>query len=228
CIPLLREARARGVPITAETCFHYLGLSAEDIPAGDTRHKCCPPIRDARNRDALWDELLAPDSCIRTVVSDHSPCTPELKLLPPRLDPSPPPEPDPAAGNFLSAWGGISSLGLGLPIMHSSARRPPITHMVRLCCQTPAEQIGLSHRKGALAPDMDADICVFDDTARWTLSRADMRWRNACSPWEGHVLSGRVRETWLRGRKIFDLGAPDGGFDALGPTGEAITETRTA
>lgn len=85
CVPLLRAARARDVNITAETCFHYLGLAAEVVAAGDTRHKCCPPIRGAANRDALWAELLVDDSCIKTVVSDHSPCTPELKLLPERL-----------------------------------------------------------------------------------------------------------------------------------------------
>ena len=79
CIPLLREARARGVNITAETCFHYLGLSAEDIEKGDTRHKCCPPIREERNRDGLWDELVADESCIRTVVSDHSPLHPRAE-----------------------------------------------------------------------------------------------------------------------------------------------------
>ncbi|KAG6016040.1 hypothetical protein E4U41_004527 [Claviceps citrina] len=257
CIPLLREARARGVNITAETCFHYLGLSAEEIEQGDTRHKCCPPIREARNRDGLWEELGARDSCIRTVVSDHSPCTPELKLLPPRLCSSPAAtdRPRPAAktpaGDFMSAWGGISSVGLGLSILHSAAQQrrskmasssssssssktPDMADIVRLCCQAPAEQVGLSHRKGSLAAGMDADLCVFDDAEVWTFARADMRWRNRCSPWQGHQFTGRVRQTWLRGRRIFALGAPDGGSDGFGavgeqkPHGEAITEKRTA
>ncbi|QUC21543.1 uncharacterized protein UV8b_05786 [Ustilaginoidea virens] len=247
CIPLLRAARAEGVNVTAETCFHYLGFAAEDIPAGDTRHKCCPPIRDRRNRDRLWDELLAPDSCIRTVVSDHSPCTPQLKLLPPGLCPAPSPsssssDDDAAAaaaasspasrqaGDFLSAWGGISSVGLGLSIMHSMAKRrggaPAIADIVRLCCQAPAEQVGLSHRKGALRPGLDADICVFDDADVWTFSQPDMRWKNRCSPWEGHEFTGRVTETWLRGRRVFQLGGPNDGFVEPTPSGEAITERR--
>ncbi|KAG5998628.1 hypothetical protein E4U54_002149 [Claviceps lovelessii] len=247
CIPLLKEARARGVNITAETCFHYLGLSAEEIQHGDTRHKCCPPIREARNRDGLWEELVAPDSCIRTVVSDHSPCTPGLKLLPARLCSSSPgtgPESESESkgvgGDFMSAWGGISSVGLGLPIIHSTAQQrsktfsssppkptPTITDIVRLCCQAPAEQVGLSHRKGSLRQGMDADICVFDDTESWTFAQADMRWKNRCSPWEGHEFTGRVRETWLRGCKIFELGAGEGGFVGGGPMGESITEKRT-
>ena len=261
CIPILRRARARGVRITAETCFHYLGLAAEDIEAGDTRHKCCPPIRGEGNRDGLWDELAAPDSCIRTVVSDHSPCTPQLKLLPghlERLDVShsdsgvdmslsleearrqeaqaakESPVPARSRGDFFAAWGGISSVGLGLPILHTAAQRrltarkpaPSITDIVRLCCQETAAQVGLSHRKGALAAGMDADVCVFDDAEAWTFSQGDMRWRNRCSPWEGHDFVGRVRETWLRGRRVFALGGENRGFVGGAPVGEPITERR--
>lgn len=241
CIPLLKAARARGVNITAETCFHYLGLSAEEIEKGDTRHKCCPPIREGRNRDGLWEELVAADSCIRTVVSDHSPCTPELKLLPEHLRETP--EAAPAArqdghaaspGDFMAAWGGISSVGLGLPILHtaakqraSSSRAPTITDMVRLCSQAPAAQVGLAHRKGALRAGMDGDVCVFDDAEAWTFAQGDMRWKNRCSPWEGRAFAGRVRETWLRGRKVFELGAARGGFLVEEPFGESITERRT-
>ncbi|KAG5971651.1 hypothetical protein E4U55_001142 [Claviceps digitariae] len=249
CIPLLRDARARGVNITAETCFHYLGLSAEEIQHGDTRHKCCPPIREGQNRDRLWEELVAPDSCIKTVVSDHSPCTPELKLLPERLCSSEPPaaeghshgDTSKPAGDFMSAWGGISSVGLGLPIIYTTAQRrrnssfssssapsptPTITDIVRLCCQAPAQQVGLAHRKGSLQPGLDADICVFDDSDPWTFTQADMRWKNRCSPWQGHRFAGRVHQTWLRGRKIFELGGREGGFVGGEPTGESITEKR--
>ncbi|KAK2591589.1 Allantoinase [Conoideocrella luteorostrata] len=243
CIPLLKEARARGVNITAETCFHYLGLSAEEIEKGDTRHKCCPPIRDGRNRDGLWDELVASDSCIRTIVSDHSPCTPDLKLLAPGLcspDAAALEEPSKAGdrkkvGDFMSAWGGISSVGLGLPIIHSTAKQrsktsktPTITDIVRLCCQATAEQVGLSHRKGSIRAGMDADICIFDDAEVWTFAHGDMRWKNKCSPWDGHEFTGRVKETWLRGQKIFEEGAQNGGFVQSKPLGESITERRVA
>lgn len=231
CVPLLKAARARGVNITAETCFHYLGLSAEEIAQGDTRHKCCPPIREAANRDGLWGELVAEDSCIRTVVSDHSPCTPELKLLPEKLSREAGGDQQ-KAGDFMGAWGGIASVGLGLPILHTAAKRHTagtglgIVDMVRLCCRATAEQVGLADRKGALREGMDGDVCVFDDADVWTLAQGDMRWKNRCSPWEGHEFVGRVRETWLRGRKVFELGQGDGGFVVEKPLGESITERR--
>ena len=284
-IPMLRKARADGVNITAETCFHYLGLASDFIEDGDTRHKCCPPIREQSNQDKLWDELLAgEDSCIRTVVSDHSPCTPELKLLPDHLavqnqdqnsamirrpsllhndsgiDMTLPREKksgdnccssnhehsehaaelshvqqDAAAGpqgqgDFFAAWGGISSVGLGLPILHTTAlkRGAPlsITDIVRLCCQATAQQVGLSHRKGALKVGMDGDVCVFDDEEQWVLRAGDMKWKNKCSPWEGHSFKGRVKATWLRGKQVYQHGGVNGGFVSGKPVGEAITERR--
>jgi allantoinase len=262
CIPLLRAARERGVQVTAETCFHYLGLSAEEITKGDTRHKCCPPIREEKNRHGLWEEIMADESCIRTIVSDHSPCTPELKLLPGHLDQPNIPHTDSgidvtmlgedettapeskveakdvvsARGDFFAAWGGISSVGLGLPILHTKSRQrldqsltaPSIVDVVRLCSQATAQQVGLQHRKGALRAGMDADVCVFDESELWTFSQGDMRWRNRCSPWEGHEFQGRVRETWVRGNKVFELGAKTGdGFVGGLPIGESITERRT-
>ena len=259
CIPLLRAARSQGVHVTAETCFHYLGLAAEEIETGDTRHKCCPPIREEKNRDGLWEEIMADESCIRTIVSDHSPCTPELKLLPGHLDQpsishsdsgidvSMPGVDDNAAaeekapvagsrGDFFAAWGGISSVGLGLPILHTKSQQrlsrslaaPSIVDVVRLCSQATARQVGLQHRKGGLRAGMDGDVCVFDESEVWTFSQGDMRWKNRCSPWEGHEFQGRVRETWVRGQKVFELGAKLGdGFVGGAPIGESITEKRT-
>ncbi|KAI0907275.1 allantoinase [Ustulina deusta] len=258
-IPILKEARNRGVNITAETCFHYLGLTAEGVEDGDCRYKCCPPIREQLNQDGLWEELQAEDSCIKTVVSDHSPCTPELKLLPPHLQTmsshpnihhsdsgidmradldliSKPPTVA-GEGDFFAAWGGISSVGLGLPILYSSVKKRAaagsksaltITDIVRLCSQATAKQVGLSHRKGALKVGMDADICVFDDTEEWILQSGGMHWKNRCSPWEGHQFTGRVNETWLRGQKVFQLGGANAGFIGMMPVGEAIVEKRVA
>ena len=272
CIPILREARARGINITAETCFHYLALASDNIEDGDTRHKCCPPIRSLTNQDRLWAELAADDSCIRTVVSDHSPCTPELKLLPLHLQTAASHESDSDsddgrgprtfmrhsdsgvdvsmghenekqmmsqaenAGDFFAAWGGISSVGLGLPILHTAATErivhgdekvPSLLDMVRLCSQATAHQVGLSHRKGGLRVGLDADVCVFDDEDVWTLRAGNMRWKNKCSPWEGHTFHGRVHETWVRGRKIFQLGGANGGFIGGKPVGRPIVERRT-
>lgn len=196
-IPLLREARAKGVKITAETCFHYLSLAAENVRNGDTRHKCCPPIREKSNQDGLWEELLQDkgDGVIKTVVSDHSPCTPNIKLLPAAFAPKKPSprkaghskdcdscessegeeEGPEEKGDFFSAWGGISSVGLGLPILWTEGSKRyedfSIEDVVRWCCKNTAKQVGLEKSKGDLARGFDADIVVFDDTAEFIVSR---------------------------------------------------------
>jgi allantoinase len=195
-IPLLREARARGIKITAETCFHYLSLASENIQEGDTRHKCCPPIRSQTNQDGLWNELGQDenDGVIKTVVSDHSPCTPDIKLLPAAFDPTEDSkrkqghkqdcdsressacgeEGPEEKGDFFSAWGGISSVGLGLPILWTEGTRRnedfSVEEIVRWCCKNTAKQVGLERSKGDLGVGFDADIVVFDDTAEFTVS----------------------------------------------------------
>lgn len=191
-IPMLREARANGIKITAETCFHYLSLAAENIKAGDTRHKCCPPIRSQTNQDGLWSELLqdTTSGVIQTVVSDHSPCTPNIKLLPAAFAPTkdakrtrkPGDDVDCESsggeeegpeekGDFFSAWGGISSVGLGLPILWTEGTRRDenfsVEEIVRWCCRNTAKQVGLERSKGDLAIGFDADIVVFDDAAEF-------------------------------------------------------------
>jgi allantoinase len=189
-IPLLRQARANGVKITAETCFHYLALAAEGIKEGDTRHKCCPPIRSQSNQDGLWQELLhdTTDGVIQTVVSDHSPCTPDIKLLPAHLAPKPSSSSEEEhicasntmetqasveKGDFFGAWGGISSVGLGLPILWTEGTKRydssnfSIEDIVRWCCKNTAKQVGLEHSKGDIGVGFDADIVVFDDEAEF-------------------------------------------------------------
>ena len=169
-LPLLQDARARGVKITAETCFHYLSIAAEAIKEGDTRHKCCPPIRTQSNQDGLWQEMKTSDSVIKTIVSDHSPCTPNLKLLPCHIDGAVPQKgPKRVEGDFFTAWGGISSVGLGLSILWTerSKREFDIVQVVKWCCQNTAKQVGLEDSKGTLAVGMDADIVVFDDEAEF-------------------------------------------------------------
>ncbi|KAE8356565.1 hypothetical protein BDV28DRAFT_126868 [Aspergillus coremiiformis] len=242
-IPLLRKARAEGIPITAETCFHYLSLAAEEIRDGDTRHKCCPPIRSQLNQDALWAELErhTADGVIKTVVSDHSPCTPDLKLLPSHVPGNCTAKGDAVSeqnhGSFFSAWGGISSVGLGLPILWTElSRRKGLTSLpedtntkralqdiVRLCCANTAAQVGLERQKGDLVPGFDADICVFDDSAEWVVEPSTMLFRNKCSPYQGRTLRGMVRETWLRGEKVFSR---DGGFSSKTPSGTLLLEKR--
>lgn len=248
-IPLLRKARADGVKITAETCFHYLALASEDVESGDTRHKCCPPIRSSVNQDGLWAELANENSVIQTVVSDHSPCTPELKLLPEHLShgcgvshgfenkgvngellsESEAKE----RGDFFASWGGISSVGLGLPILwteatsRSSGPSVDILDVVRLCALNTSKQVGLSHKKGALRPGMDADVCVFDDEATFIVGKEQMLFRNKVSPYQGRQMRGVVKETWVRGSKVFERGAMNGGFVGKeGASGRLLLEKR--
>lgn len=243
-IPLLREARSKGVPITAETCFHYLSLAAEEIRKGDTRHKCCPPIRSQRNQDGLWEEMCREDdSCIKTIVSDHSPCTPNLKLLPANVAGAVPRTAAAAAaadanggdegektidGDFFAAWGGISSVGLGISILWTEAHARPDVSMldlVRWCSTNTAKQVGLHHQKGTLGVGFDADIAVFDDTAEFVVQHSSMLFRNKCSPYQGKTLRGVVRETWLRGRRIHTRAEGFGGEKAA-PQGQLLLEPR--
>lgn len=226
-VPLLREAQSCGVNITAETCFHYLSLAAESIRRGDTRHKCCPPIRSQSNQDALWTELLREnDSAITTIVSDHSPCTPNLKLLPPSIAGSDGNSTKEVEGDFFAAWGGVSSVGYGLSILWTEGEKRGITaeDIVRWCCLNTSKQVGLENQKGDLRVGMDGDVVVFDDEATFEVGPDTMLFRNKCSPYQGKTLKGVVKETWLRGQRIFQR---DGGFGAKGhPAGQLLLEPR--
>jgi allantoinase len=192
-LPALTAARRRGIRVTAETCPHYLSLAAADIPDGATQFKCCPPIRDAANRDALWQGLRAGE--IDCVVSDHSPCTADLK--------------HPDTGDFAAAWGGIASLQLGLPVVWTAARSRgvPLTDVVTWMAARPAALAGLT-RKGALARGRDADLCVFAPDDSFVVDAAALAHRNPVSAYHGQRLTGVVRRTWLRG--VPTTGGPSG------------------
>ncbi|MDR7273964.1 allantoinase AllB [Catenuloplanes atrovinosus] len=192
-VPLIAAARAEGVRITAETCPHYLALTAEEVPDGATQFKCCPPIRDAANRDALWAALA--DGVIDLIVSDHSPCTPELK----RAD----------TGDFAAAWGGIASLQLGLPIIWTQARQRghSLSDVVRWMAANPASLAGLD-AKGRLAAGADADLVVFDPDSTQRVDVARLQHRNPVSPYHDRVLTGVVLGSWLRGAPT--VGEPAG------------------
>ncbi|MCJ1382457.1 hypothetical protein MMC17_005570 [Xylographa soralifera] len=228
-IPLLRNARAAGIKITAETCFHYLSLAAETIQNGDTRHKCCPPIRKQTNQDSLWSELLRKDdSVIKTIVSDHSPCTPDLKLLPEGIAGAVTSSSTDEIGDFFAAWGGVSSVGLGISILWTEGQKRGVTaeDIVRWCCKNTAQQIGVGHRKGDLQVGYDGDVAVFDDEATFEVEPSTMLFRNKCSPYQGKMLKGVVKETWLRGHQIHSR---ESGFNAKqGPFGELLLEPRSS
>jgi allantoinase len=191
-LPLLARARSEGLPISVETCPHYLCLSAEDVPLGDTRFKCAPPIRERTNRDALWQGLV--DGIIDFVVTDHSPCTPGLKQL--------------GAGDFTEAWGGIASLSLGLPSLWTEARARGIgiEQLAGWLSAGPAAFAGLAADKGRLAPGMDADLVVWQPEVAFRVDAVRLPFRHKLSPYEGQELHGDVVATYLRGHKIHDRG----------------------
>jgi len=198
-LPQLRTMRAKPTKgkVSVETCFHYLTLAADSIPDGATLFKCAPPIRSDANRLKLWDALL--DGDIDFVVSDHSPCTKALKHT--------------CDGDFLSAWGGIGSLGLGFSLLwteanklreQGSGRDVTLSHLVKWCCSNPAEHVGLQGVKGQLREGADADIVIFDPEASWTVDKSTMFFKNKDSPYEGLTLRGVVEQTFVRGELVFD------------------------
>ena len=192
CLEPLAAARAEGLPVTAETCPHYLTLAAEQVPDGDTAYKCCPPIRSGSNRDRLWEGLAG--GVLSCVVSDHSPSTAELKV------------PD-----FAAAWGGVASLQLGLPAVWTEASRRGhgLAEVVRWMSTNPAALAEISG-KGAIKPGNDADLVAFDSTADNPVDAHRLHHKNPVTPYHGRTLKGAVLTTWLRGRPAD--GVPYGTF----------------
>ncbi len=184
---LIEAARADGVRVTVETCPHYLVFRADEIPPGATEFKCCPPIRSAANREQLWDALDA--GLIDFVVSDHSPCTADLKLR--------------DTGDFAAAWGGIASVQLGLPALWTEALRRgwSLSRVVDVMARRTADFAGLPH-KGRIAVGCDADLVVFDAAAVFTVNAAELAHRNPVTPYHGRTLTGLVRATYLRGEPV--------------------------
>jgi allantoinase len=197
CVAMIAGAKAAGIRLTVETCPHYLFFAAEQVPEGATEFKSCPPVRDSINREALWRGLEA--GVIDCVVSDHSPCLPELKSF--------------WTGDFGQAWGGISSLQLGLSAVWTVARRRgrALDDVVRWMAAAPAELAGLTS-KGRISVGCDADLAAFDPDAEYVVDPAQLQQRHPVTPYAGRTLTGRVRQTWLRGTALLDAdsGAPDG------------------
>ena len=191
-LQLLRAARDAGTPISAETCPHYLTLCAEKIEDGATEFKCAPPIRDRKNQDRLWDALR--EGLIDQVVSDHSPSTPSLKCQ--------------GSGDFQSAWGGISSLQLELPVVYSEARARGRT-LVEVCrwmCEAPARLLNLADRKGRIAVGNDADLVVFDPDGAFMVHPERLHHRHKLTPYARQNLRGVVVTTFVRGQRVYHRG----------------------
>jgi allantoinase len=201
-LPALRAAKAEGLPISIETCPHYLCLEAEAIPDGATLFKCAPPIRERENREALWRGLL--DGAIDFVVTDHSPCTPQLKEL--------------ERGHFHEAWGGIASLQLGLSTLwtHAEQRGASLVDLARWLSTNPARFAGLGSKKGRIAPGYDADLVIWDPDRAYTLEEEQLFFKHRVSPYLGMLLKGKVHATVLRGQDVYDgRGHPAGAIGEL-------------
>ncbi|TYQ10734.1 UNVERIFIED_ORG: allantoinase [Gordonia westfalica J30] len=193
-LPMLASAKKDGVKITVETCPHYLTLLAEEVPNGATAFKCCPPIREAGNRELLWEGLL--DGTIDCIVSDHSPSTIDLK--------------DPENGDFGVAWGGVASLQLGLSLIWSEAKKRGIglPQVIEWMASRPADLAGLPS-KGRIALGCDADFAVFEPESAQIVDVNRLHHKNAISPYDGRALAGVVKGTWVRGQKV-DFETPRG------------------
>ncbi len=201
-IPDLRAAREAGLPLTVETCPHYLMFTAEDIPDGATYFKCCPPVRERGNRELLWAALA--EGVIDMIVSDHSPCEPELKLK--------------EEGDFVRAWGGIAGIQFGLRAVWTEARKRgfDLGDLARWMSAEPAKLAGLENQKGRLEAGFDADIVVWHPERNSEIEPGSIHHRHKVSPYSGMNLNGDIESTYLRGVKIYDKGSftngPSGKF----------------
>jgi allantoinase len=188
----LGAARSEGLPVSVETCPHYLHVLADTIPRGGTIFKCAPPIRSGENRERLWEGLRG--GTIDLVATDHSPCPPEMKRF--------------AEGSFRSAWGGIASLSMALPVMNTEAGRRgfSLNDIARWMAEAPAKLAGCDRRKGQIAPGYDADFVVFEPEGEFVVRLDRLHYRHPISPYLGEKLRGVVNATYLRGKLVFSNG----------------------
>ncbi|GAB4039249.1 allantoinase AllB [Spirosoma jeollabukense] len=188
----LARAKQKGVPITVETGQHYLFFNAEMIRDGQTQFKCAPPIREKENNDRLWDALRA--GIIDFVATDHSPAPPDLKQM--------------QSGNFMTAWGGIASLQLALPVLWTAARQRgfDVIDMARWLSEKPAQLMGIVHKKGRIAVGYDADLIVWNPEDSFIVSAEIVQHKHKITPYLGEELYGVVEQTYLGGVKVFEDG----------------------
>jgi allantoinase len=193
-LPELCAAKAAGLPVTVETCPHYLHFCAEEIPDGATLCKCAPPIRSRENREKLWQGLK--DGIIDLVATDHSPCPPAMKRN------------NEDEGSFKTAWGGIASLSLALSVMWNEASQRGFTlvDLARWMASAPAQLAGCSAHKGRIAEGCDADFVIFDPEAEFVVTEDRLYYRYPISPYLGKKLRGIVKATYLRGQLVFSDG----------------------
>lgn len=203
-IEKIHAAKAKGLPLTVETCPQYLYYNAEDIPDGNTLYKCAPPIREKENNEKLWKALK--DGIIDFVVTDHSPATPELKKI--------------ESGNLKEAWGGIASIQFSLPVVWTRAKERGFTvsDMSSLMSTSVARFIG-QNNKGKIKAGYDADLTVWDPYQKFTVKKEEIHYRHKISPYVGEELYGVVKQTYVGGKKVYE----NGNFISL-PQGKVLIQ----
>jgi allantoinase len=186
------KAKQRGLPLTVETAQHYLYFSAEEIRDGQTTFKCAPPIRERENNEQLWQALK--NGIIDFVATDHSPCPPELKEI--------------KSGDFMKAWGGISSIQFALPVLWTAAKKHgcSLIEIVKWLCQSPAILPRLQQTKGKIQKGYDADFVVWDPEKRFIVTKDIIHYKHKITPYLDEELYGVVEQTWIGGQKVFDSG----------------------
>jgi allantoinase len=199
-LPALKKAKKENSYISVETCPHYLLLESEKIPDGNTLFKCCPPIREKENKEKLWEGLK--EGVIDFIVSDHSPCTPQLKCM--------------SEGDLGKAWGGISSLQFGISLIWTEmkARGMSISDLFYFMSEKTSQFIGLNHSHGSIKAGYRADFVVFDPNEEYIISKNDILHKHKETPYEGRKVFGKVKQTILAGKIIFKggelIGPPNG------------------
>jgi allantoinase len=205
-LPLIHAAKRDGLPVTVETCPHFLHLTAETIPSnpnGPTLCKSAPAIRSAANREQLWQALI--DGTIDLIATDHSPCPPHMKRLRPMQPGEAPAAPGHQPGRFDLAWGGIPSLSTALSVLWTECTRRELTlsQLAHWTSAAPARLAGLATHIGSIEPGKQANLVAFDPDAIFTLTPVMLHYRHKISPYLGETLRGKVRSTWLRGQPVF-------------------------
>jgi len=191
-IEQIKAARAKGLPLTVETCPQYLYFCAEEIPDANTLFKCAPPIREKENNEKLWEALK--DGTIDFIVTDHSPATLELKKI--------------ESGNLKEAWGGISSIQFSLPIVWTAAKKRgfSINEIANLMSTNIAQFIGYQNSKGQIKKGFDADMVVWDPDQKFVVEKTAIHYRHKISPYIGEELYGVVKQTYVAGKKVYENG----------------------
>jgi allantoinase len=202
-IDKIKEARAKGLKLTVETCPQYLFFNAEDIPDAQTIFKCAPPIREKENNDKLWAALK--DGTIDFIVTDHSPATPNLKEI--------------ESGNLKKAWGGIASIQFSLAIIWTEAQKRgfSLEEIGKLVSSNIASFLKLENSKGKIAEGMDADLVIWNPEEEFIVREEEIHYKHKISPYMNQKLKGKIKETFIAGKKVFK----NGNFVSL-PIGKII------